>query len=533
MISDTNLGDAGGGSEVTVDREFLLKALLSHNYLPTTRRAKEELPPCFNSLSFTPEIARILVQSEYRKGKDNGGYSGYDQVEYQLTRFNSVARLLSVPHPLPYAKLCMALSENWDKLEFISQNSSSRIKPQLYEDGRVIIMNGYSDSVEKANHQLDDAFGMRYRVTADIANCFPSIYSHAVPWALVGFNEAKAQRGNALWFNQIDKHLRACKRDETQGVAIGPATSNIVAEAILARIDEKLSAQGFRFERYIDDYSCHAESEEKAQAFVRALGLEAATYKLQLNIKKTKFTRLPEPVNDSWIVELSRHLPNDAEWSSSDAFRYLDFAVALAESHPEASVIKYAANVVSNAKVAFMAHDEILNYLLMLAFYRPELLPVLSGLIEQSYFLFFGQFIDWCRTLPKLNVIVQEHALQHRSDGMCWGLFYLARHPQGITEDTANAVIKTEDALALLTLYWSCETYHEPIIRFCSVLDKSDLYLLDRYWMLLFQLYSDGKIENPYNETVFECLKQNGVSFLLSREECFPKSVVAGVACTP
>ena len=235
------------------------------------------------------------------------------------------------------------------------------------------------------------------------------------------------------------------------------------------------------------------------------------------------------PVNDSWVVELGRHLPKDAEWSTFEVFRYLDFAVSLAEEHTEASVLKYAVNVVSQAKLAFMSHDEVLNYLLSLAFYRPELLPVLSGLIENSYFLFKGDLIDWCRTLPKLNAIVQENALLHRSDGMCWGLYYLARHPQGINEDTAKAVIATKDALPLLMLYWSSETYHEPIVEFCKNLDKSDLYLLDRYWMLLFQLYSDGKIENPYGDAVFERLKQYGVSFLLSREKCFQKEAAREV----
>jgi hypothetical protein len=88
-----------------VEKDFLLKALLCHNYLPTARRAKEELPPCFSTESFTPDVARELVNISYRKG----AFSGYDQVEYKLTRFNSVSRLLSVPQDGSNSRLLSAL----------------------------------------------------------------------------------------------------------------------------------------------------------------------------------------------------------------------------------------------------------------------------------------------------------------------------------------------------------------------------------------------------------------------------------------
>lgn len=503
-----------------VERDFLLNALLCHNYLPTTRRAKEELPPFFSTESFTPDIARELAKLEYRKGQ----FSGYDQVEYKLTRFNSVGRLLSVPHPLPYAKLCLSLHESWGNFEYIASNPNSQIKPQTYEDGRVIIMNGYGNSVEKANHQLDGAFGMRYRVTTDITNCFPSIYSHAVPWALVGLETAKAQRQGSAWFNQIDKHLRSCKRDETQGVAIGPATSNIIAEAILARIDEELRKADFRFIRYIDDYCCHCETEERAQEFVRTVEREGAKFKLQLNIKKTEFARLPQPVTDSWVVELGRQVPNDGEWSAFETFRYLDYAVSLAERHPEGSVLKFAANVVSGAKFSGVFADaKALNYLLVLAFHRPELLPVLSELIECAYIDLGNGMIDMYGANTKLDRIAQENAKFQRSDGMCWALYHLGRVEAKISDETAQAIVTTRDAMAILALYWASDVHRDLVVAFSDSLDKEDLYELDRYWMLLYQLYVDGRVADLYGDKIFETLKSFGVNFLLPREEFLPK----------
>src|SRR5574340_789364 len=288
---------------MSVDKDFLLTALLQHNYLPTPRKRREELPPIFHTTTFFNALAVELAGLPSRTGP----YGGYDQVEYKLTRFNNLSRVLSVPHPLPYAKLCMALHENWEHFEYIVENPSSYIKPCQHADGRVLVMNAYSDSVEKANRHLRHSFGMLYRVETDIANCFPSVYSHALPWALVGLDAAKAAKYDGTkWFNQIDKNLRACRRDETQGIAIGPGTSNIAAEALLAKVDEKLREKSFSFTRYIDDYTCHCRTEEDAQDFVRNLEREAAVYKLQLSIKKTKVVRLPLPTKDSWLIELGQ-----------------------------------------------------------------------------------------------------------------------------------------------------------------------------------------------------------------------------------
>jgi sugar phosphate isomerase/epimerase len=101
----------------------------------------------------------------------------------------------------------------------------------------------------------------------------------------VGFDHAKKHKPpehKGEWFNQLDEKLRKIKRNETQGVAIGPGTSNILSEIILARVDAQL-AKEFTYIRYIDDYTAYCETEEEAQKFIRRLGEELAKYKLLLN----------------------------------------------------------------------------------------------------------------------------------------------------------------------------------------------------------------------------------------------------------
>ena len=109
-----------------------------------------------------------------------------------------------------------------------------------------------------------------------------------MPWALIGFENAKKHKSEKdKWFNKIDECLRFTKRNETQGIAIGPATSNIVTEIILARIDEKFLGK-YNFLRFIDDYTCDCASETDAKNFIRDLDHELAFFKLTLNVKKQK-----------------------------------------------------------------------------------------------------------------------------------------------------------------------------------------------------------------------------------------------------
>ena len=293
-----------------IDKNFLLTALLQHNYFPMQKKKKEELPPIFNTSFLSIAIADKIYKINYSRKKNP--YKGFEQVDYKLTRFNNVPRLLSIPHPKSYIDLCFVLAENWAQYSSIESNAQSLIKPKIHKDGRVIIMD-YELSSVKMKRTIDMFFGKRFIVHADISNFYPSIYSHAIPWALIDIKAAKKDTNTSKWFNKIDMKQRNIKRNETLGVAIGPATSNIVAEIILSKIDEKLK-NDFEYVRFIDDYTCYCETQEKADDFIRKLAEYLNEYKLNLNYKKTYIDPLPVQVNSDWVNDLNTHLPCGDEY---------------------------------------------------------------------------------------------------------------------------------------------------------------------------------------------------------------------------
>lgn len=508
---------------MAVDKDFVLKGLLQYNYFPTTRPGKEELPPIFTSEAFTPEVAKQLVKHE---ANTKGRKGGYDQLEYRLTRYNSVSRLLSIPHPMAHAELCFELHEHWEKMDYIFSNPNSQIKPYPHDDGRLIIMTGYGGRTGQSQRSLGRSFGQRYVVRTDIANCFPSIYSHAISWALVGHEEAKRSRfKDNEWFNKIDKRFRASRRDETQGVAIGPGSSNIAAEIILGRVDDELRKR-FSFIRYIDDYECYCDSEHEALEFVRQLERLVVKFKLHLNPRKTKISRLPQPVTEDWILELGQHIPKTDEPEVHDIYRFLDVAVCLADKNPDYSVLKYAATVVSGLKISYAKNEACLDYLLSLAFHHSDLLPKLTGLIDIQLVEAFGHIVDFGGICPKIEAILNECIELRRSDGMCWALYLLGRVRHELPDVMAKKLIDTDDALSILTLYWTSDTHKQLVIDYANTLDQGDSHLLDRYWILLYQLFIDEKIVNPYpSERCFKVLRENGVSFMLPNNGTIPQAL--------
>ncbi|RIY18499.1 hypothetical protein CJI56_07825, partial [Gardnerella vaginalis] len=87
--------------------------------------------------------------------------------------------------------------------------------------------------------------------------------THAIPWALVGKDAAKANvKNNKEWYNQIDHFAQIVKNGETHGLLIGPHTSNILSEIILCAIDENLSKKYMSYIRNIDDYICYVNTKE-------------------------------------------------------------------------------------------------------------------------------------------------------------------------------------------------------------------------------------------------------------------------------
>ena len=500
-----------------MDREFVINALLQHNFLPRQNRWLEEVPPVLSSNSFSQSVARTLGRKSSRTPKS---FSGYDSVTYRLTRSSGVPRLCSIPHPRAYAHLALSIHKNWDHIDYITEGKNSQIHPFQHFDGRIAVIT-YPHVARTSQRPHDHSFGKRFMVRADIANFYPSIYSHSVPWAVAGLAEAKKNRRKKTWYNDLDRAIQLNKRGETQGIPIGPATSSIIAEIILARVDDELrrTHSNLSFVRYLDDYKAYCKTEEQAQAFINTLTTELAKYNLLLNVHKTEIVPLPSTRVDPWLTDLITALPIEgSEISSRRAIEYINLAVRLDRQASDGRVLKYALKALFGQDLDASALSDVLPYALNLSFHQPGLLPLLEGPLDAS--TAHGAFkFDY-----EIQQLILEHSRFRRSDAVSWALYYCNKYGVEIEDSYADEIILSSDCIPILMLYLlGNANQRAKVISFASgSLDKNDLYELDTYWLLLYQLFLNQEMGNPYtNDDTFDVMATEDVNFVIE-----PPSVV-------
>lgn len=494
------------------ERHFL-EALTRWNYFPNQKDSTPELPPCFSTSRFTPEVAEELANIQLSKNRTT---YWFDLVEFRATRFNNVPRILSLIHPLAYSRIYAKLKEHRKEVTRLMKDKNSAVTAEQHNDGRLFIMN-YEDHETKTKSTLELSFAAGFRAHADVANCFGSIYTHSLEWATQGYAQAKERlrdrKGEKHWSSELDAVLRNAKRNETSGLPIGPASSSIAVEIILAAVDRELAGK-FRFVRYIDDYTAYCTTHLEAQDFIRALNIALSRYRLSLNLSKTKITELPEPLVDSWTTQLHNALPwkNDSSGAltlyTHDAINFLDFAVHLNRAEPDGSVLKLASSLICHRAQSSTAAT-VFDYVFNLSWHYPILLPLLDKIDMTS------EYYDTDIVADKFDKILQVNALHRRSDGMCWALYYLKQLKSQPSAENVDLVIQSGDAAAI-TLLSGFEAGVDAAVAYANELIKnSTLYELDQYWILLYQLFFHDRIDNPYEaEPTFEILKKYDVQFV-------------------
>ena len=491
------------------DKDYVYSALLRYNYLPVGKLPPDEIPSqVFSTEDFTPDVVDEMLD----KYEGTRRRKGYDQIEYRATRFNKVTRLMHIPHPLPYASLCKCISDNWDKLSHICENSNSGLKPARHDNGK-LIMRDYEHIEDEQSPglrlRLEISTGKFYRVEADISSFFPSIYTHSIPWALVGLNKAKANsRKDNLWYNKLDKTQQNLKRRETQGIPIGPATSNIISELILYEVDKVLRKSGYQFTRYIDDYECYCETREQAENFIPDLERELRKYLLDLNARKVRTEELPLGFQPQWVIALRNPLPSKKKPRDRDIMSFLDSAVDLQKRYPEGSVLKYAARTLANSKEKEFDKNSasfFLEYLIAIAVHTPSVLPILCQ-VAKKYNVGSDLQID--------SVLKQSIKFQ-RSDAICWCLYFMGICNLAVSDELAKAIIETEDCMSMGMLI-ALNQHREKVVDFLDdKINACSEYDCDQYWILIHELAPACSQFNYYRgESGLKFLREKNVHFI-------------------
>ncbi len=247
------------------------------------------------------------------------------------------------------------------------------------------------------------AYRYSHLVKTDIKNFYPSLYTHSIAWALHGKKVARKERQNFnLLGNRLDRLFQRANDSCTNGIAVGPAVCDIVAEILASAVDIDVTASlrdsgvkwaGFRFK---DDYRFLVRSEAEGRTVIKHLQSSLKKYNLEINDTKTSTHTLPDGLFREWSSMYFAAHPRGCRKFSWKQFRELYLAVLRIDRQcPGTGVIdRFLADVITkqgNLKTSVGSKNlsRVLSMLLMLGSLRvkafPKVMAIIEGVIRSSF----------------------------------------------------------------------------------------------------------------------------------------------------
>ncbi len=207
-------------------------------------------------------------------------------------------------HPALYVSLVHNLTEevNWNLIiarfgQFAANPKIKCYSIPLQSDGtqsdKATTVTQWWQTIEQQSIEL--ALEYEYVLHTDIADCYGSIYTHSIPWAIHTKPVAKANRDpNGNLGNVIDKHLRDMAFGQTNGIPQGSVLMDFIAEMVLGYADTELSIriqqaniQDYHIIRYRDDYRIFSNNPQDAELITKILTEILIELGMRLNAQKT------------------------------------------------------------------------------------------------------------------------------------------------------------------------------------------------------------------------------------------------------
>jgi len=127
----------------------------------------------------------------------------------------------------------------------------------------------------------------------DVTDCYGSLYTHSIAWAIHGLEEAKKKKGKpSLLGNKIDAHIQASRYGQTNGIAQGSVLMDFIAELVLGYVDEQINdalgaCDDIRILRYRDDFRIFANSDNRAEEVLKVISDNLRQVGMKLGVAKT------------------------------------------------------------------------------------------------------------------------------------------------------------------------------------------------------------------------------------------------------
>lgn len=164
---------------------------------------------------------------------------------------------------------------------------SYRIKPDM--EGSFFSKDTGWETFTSRTDELSEEFAEGYIIVADITDYYNQIYTHRISSLI-------SEAGKGAYDEQakiIENFLLAMNRKTSRGIPVGPGPSIILAELIMASIDNVILSHMKNFVRYVDDIRIFFDNVEDAVKTLHELTYYLYSYhRLVFSGEKTKILRV-------------------------------------------------------------------------------------------------------------------------------------------------------------------------------------------------------------------------------------------------
>lgn len=209
-------------------------------------------------------------------------------------------------HPIIYVSLVNTIcrQENWETLK----KRFAEFKNSIIECHSIPLVNlsdKKQDERDVANQistwwrkieqrSIELSLEYTHLLHTDVTNCYGSVYTHSIPWAIHSKVCAKKDRSNRLFGNVVDSHISSSRHGQTNGIPQGSVLMDFIAELVLGYVDtlclesldNKLKNR-VKVLRYRDDYRIFASNDYDLEQALKCISDSLRQVGMKLGVAKT------------------------------------------------------------------------------------------------------------------------------------------------------------------------------------------------------------------------------------------------------
>lgn len=203
---------------------------------------------------------------------------------------------------------------------------------------------------------------LSYLVEVDIQNCYDTLYTHSIEWAL----------GKKLG-KKLDRSIRNGNQRRTHGLPVGPYASDILAEVVLCWVDrnieKSLNRTSYLGYRYKDNYYFLCKGKSEAEKVLSKVAEQLRNAHFSINDQKTNIGLYTNYHLAMWqtdhklLIQSLGLKSKGANFTQQSLQTFIDQSLKLSQQYNNGpNILEKTVNYIAQGKMKGVIHYDELFY---------------------------------------------------------------------------------------------------------------------------------------------------------------------------